>query len=356
MRQRHTVRRAHTSATGRTDAGAPTPATEPHAATMRSQFMALRRPPLGITQYAVTARIRPKHTKCFCTRRDKKKNNHKEDASNTYDQRRVCCLRGHLCPPWCPPWSPPGMPPLSAPFGVYTRSTCSTKTGPISRQQHSPRRRPAQEAALLPMRAQTRSLSTQAPRTKSTANSFFRSSTASTRHSSGVRFPPRRPSSQDQQRTRPSPVSSHPRLTQQLTQHWPQFKALRQHYACTRFEEKRQLHPPQKHKATVPASTLRVEMNGLEEQADTAKTCDLYWKPLSMQNTHKMPSEAGAHGQARRRHRDSRRGGARARRKAEGGRFRAPAHRRRCAWGSRVRNKQQRRPRGKNGVGPRAVF
>ena len=73
MRQRHTVRRAHTAATGRTDAGAPTPATEPHAATMRSQFMALRRPPLGITQYAVTARIRPKHTKCFCTRRDKTK-------------------------------------------------------------------------------------------------------------------------------------------------------------------------------------------------------------------------------------------------------------------------------------------
>ena len=188
MRQRHTVRRAHTSATGRTDAGAPTPATEPHAATMRSQFMALRRPPLGITQYAVTARIRPRGPDS----ERKQKNNHKEDASNTYDQRRVCCLRGHLCPPWCPPWSPPGMPPLSAPFGVYTRSTCSTKTGPISRQLPSPRRRPAQEAALLPMRAQTRSLSTQAPRTKSTANSFFRSSTASTRHSSGVRFPPRR--------------------------------------------------------------------------------------------------------------------------------------------------------------------
>jgi len=35
----------------------------------------------------------------------------------------------------------------------------STTTSPISRQQHSPRRRPAQAAALLPTRAQTRSLS-----------------------------------------------------------------------------------------------------------------------------------------------------------------------------------------------------
>jgi hypothetical protein len=50
----------------------------------------------------------------------------------------------------------------------------------------------AQAAALLPTRAQTCSRSTQAPRTTATANSFFRSSTASTRHSSGVKFPPRR--------------------------------------------------------------------------------------------------------------------------------------------------------------------
>jgi hypothetical protein len=47
-----------------------------------------------------------------------------------------------------------------------------------------------------------------------------------------------------------------------------------------RFEQQRQLHLPQKHKATVPESTFRVEMNGLE-QADNAKACDLYWKPLS---------------------------------------------------------------------------
>jgi hypothetical protein len=31
-----------------------------------------------------------------------------------------------------------------------------------------------------------------------------------------------------------------------------QFKALRQHYARKRFEEQRQLHLLQKHKATVP--------------------------------------------------------------------------------------------------------
>jgi hypothetical protein len=58
---------------------------------------------------------------------------------------------------------------------------------------------------------------------------------------------------------------------------------LRQHYAgaSTRFEEQRQLHLPQKHKATVPESSPRVEMNAVEEQADNAKARDLYWKPLS---------------------------------------------------------------------------
>jgi hypothetical protein len=60
---------------------------------------------------------------------------------------------------------------------------------------------------------------------------------------------------------------------------------LRQHYASTRFEEQRQLHLPQKHKATVPESSLRVEMNALEEQADNAKARDLYWKPLSWLGT-----------------------------------------------------------------------
>jgi hypothetical protein len=83
-------------------------------------------------------------------------------------------------------------------------------------------------------------------------------------------------SSQDQQPTRrPSPVPSQRRITQQLTKHWPQFKALRQYYASTRFEEQRQLQLPQKHKATVPESSLRVEMNALEEQAENAKAREL---------------------------------------------------------------------------------
>ena len=60
---------------------------------------------------------------------------------------------------------------------------------------------------------------------------------------------------------------------------------LRQHYAGTRLEEQRQLHLPQHHKATVADSTLRVEMNALEEQADNAKARDLYWKPLSWLGT-----------------------------------------------------------------------
>jgi hypothetical protein len=60
-------------------------------------------------------------------------------------------------------------------------------------QQPSPRLRPAQAAALLPTRTQTRSLSPQAPRTTATANSLFRSSTASMSRSRGVRFPRRLP-------------------------------------------------------------------------------------------------------------------------------------------------------------------
>jgi hypothetical protein len=71
-----------------------------------------------------------------------------------------------------------------------------------------------------------------------------------------------------------------PILYRQFTKNWAPFKALRQHYAGTRFEEHLQLHLPQKHKATVADSTLRVEMNALEEQADNAKAHDLYWKPL----------------------------------------------------------------------------
>jgi hypothetical protein len=47
------------------------------------------------------------------------------------------------------------------------------------------------------------------------------------------------------------------------------------------LEEQLQLHMTQTHKATVPDSTLRVEMNGFEEQADFAKARDIHWQPLS---------------------------------------------------------------------------
>jgi hypothetical protein len=96
-------------------------------------------------------------------------------------------------------------------------------------------------------------------------------------------------SSQDQQPTRPSHILLQHSLTQQLTKHWPQFKVM--HYTGTRFEEQRQLHLPQKHKATVPDSTLLVEMNGLEEQAYNNKASDLSWKPLSWLGTI-LPSSA----------------------------------------------------------------
>ena len=88
-------------------------------------------------------------------------------------------------------------------------------------------------------------------------------------------------SSQDQQGQQPpkSVIPTQRRVTEQLTKNWAPFQALRQHCAGTRFEEQRQLHLPQKHKATVADSTLRVEMNALEEQADNAKARDLYWKP-----------------------------------------------------------------------------
>ncbi len=86
--------------------------------------------------------------------------------------------------------------------------------------------------------------------------------------------------SQDLQPTASGPIPSQLRLTQQLIAHWPQFKALRQRYTGTRFEEQRMLHLPQKHKDMVQDSTLRVEMKALEEQADNSKAHELHWKPL----------------------------------------------------------------------------
>ena len=90
-------------------------------------------------------------------------------------------------------------------------------------------------------------------------------------------------SSQDQQAQQPrkSVIPTQRRVTEQLTKHWAPFKALRQRYARTRFEEQRQLHLPQKHKATVQDSALRMEMLNLEDQADNAKARELYWKPMA---------------------------------------------------------------------------
>ncbi len=45
------------------------------------------------------------------------------------------------------------------------------------------------------------------------------------------------------------------------------------------------LHMPQKHKVTVQDSTLRMEMNALEEQAGNATARELHWKPLSWLGT-----------------------------------------------------------------------
>ena len=88
-----------------------------------------------------------------------------------------------------------------------------------------------------------------------------------------------------QQPIRPRPILLQHSLTQQLTKQWPQFKALCQHFVGTRFEEHHQLHLSQKHKDTVLDSNVHVEINGLEEQADNYKTCDLYWKALSWLGT-----------------------------------------------------------------------
>jgi hypothetical protein len=74
-------------------------------------------------------------------------------------------------------------------------------------------------------------------------------------------------------------------VMEQLTKNWAPFKVLRQRYAGTRFEEQHQLHLSQKHKATVVDSTLRVQMNGLAEQADNDNAHELFWKPLSWLGT-----------------------------------------------------------------------
>ena len=91
-------------------------------------------------------------------------------------------------------------------------------------------------------------------------------------------------SSQDPQPPKPT-IPTQKRVTQQLSTHWAPFKALRQRYAGSRFEQQLQLHLPQKQKATEQDSALRVDMTGLEDQADNAKPRELSWKPLSWLGT-----------------------------------------------------------------------
>jgi hypothetical protein len=91
--------------------------------------------------------------------------------------------------------------------------------------------------------------------------------------------PPVSSNSQDQQPPASGPIPSQRRLTQQLTEHWPQFKILRQRYAGTRFAEQRQLHMPQKHKATVPDSALGMEMNALESKPTTPRPASSIGSP-----------------------------------------------------------------------------
>ena len=66
-------------------------------------------------------------------------------------------------------------------------------------------------------------------------------------------------------------MPSQKHVTQQLTTHWPPFKALRQTFANTRFAQQLQLHLPQKVKATDQDSAPRVEMSALEDQAANGK-------------------------------------------------------------------------------------
>jgi hypothetical protein len=90
---------------------------------------------------------------------------------------------------------------------------------------------------------------------------------------------------QESQHLPKSVIPTHRRVTEQITNNWAPLKVLRERYVGTRFSEQRHLHLPQMHKATVADSTLRVEMNGLEEQADNAKARELFWKPLSWVGT-----------------------------------------------------------------------
>jgi hypothetical protein len=89
----------------------------------------------------------------------------------------------------------PGSSHLGCPPSLPAK-TSARGTATVLRQHRSPAAAqpapPSAGGSAAATRAQTSSLSPQAPRTTAAANSFCRSSTASTRNSSGVRFPTRR--------------------------------------------------------------------------------------------------------------------------------------------------------------------
>jgi hypothetical protein len=221
---------------------------------------------------------------------------HHQTRGRIHDERQVRCLPGHLCLPCStgvaagqPPGSshldgPPPLPAKAGERGLLLQHSCCTNQQPAVAQPAPPSGAVGSAAANAGANPQPQPTGSQdnchgklvLPQLNRLQEAFKRSQVSH----------PASSSSQDQQPTRwPSPIPSQHSLTHQLTKHWPQFKSLRQHYASTRFEEQHQLHLPQKYKATVPESSLRVEMNALEEQADNTKARDLYWKPLSWLGT-----------------------------------------------------------------------
>ena len=114
-------------------------------------------------------------------------------------------------------------------------------------------------------------------------------------------------SSQDQQSQQSqhlpkSVIPTQPHVTEQLTKNWAPFKVLRQRYAGTRFEEQRQLHLPQKHKTTVADSTLRMEMNGLEDNVKARELAKCACKKFCMDFHDDHTSTCTAHSGATKAH------------------------------------------------------
>jgi hypothetical protein len=140
---------------------------------------------------------------------------------------------------------PAGMPPPFARSSACTGNSCRSTTAPSSRQWHSPRSRPTHSGGGAAANAGAHPQ----PHAgfQDNANGKLLLPQLDRLH-----LAIKSSSSQDQQAQQPpkSVIPTQRRVTEQLTKNWAPFKALRQHYAGTRFEEQRQLHLPQKHKAT----------------------------------------------------------------------------------------------------------